>query len=135
MKKSIISILIISIIFVQCFSLFEITKQEFILDNTNKPLGVITTDEYEYIFDENTAIFEIKSDSLMLISYAKVDSASGLPFFGTDTVNMNNIKSVYVSKFDGLETLLWISGFTGLTILLFYATMSGINGPFLGSFW
>ena len=132
MKKSIICLIISSILLVQCFSPFEITKQKFILDDTNKPLGVTTTDEYEYIFDENTAKFEIKSDSLMLISYTKIEPISGLPYFGTDTLNMNNIKSIYVSKLDGIETLLWISGLTGLAFLLFFFTMSGGGGSLLG---
>jgi hypothetical protein len=122
MKKSVILVLITSIFFIQCFSPFEITKDEFLLDAELKSLGAITSDGYEYLFDQNRAIFEMKFDSLLLISYVKIDPVLGFSYFGTDTLKMNKIKSVYVSKFDGLETLLWLSGIVGVLGLIFYLT-------------
>ena len=131
MKKSIISIPIISILFVQCYSPFEISKQKNILDDSYTTLGIKTRDGDEFLFDENITKFKISSDSLMVVSYSQIDSASEVPFFGTDTLNMKNIKSVFVKKLDGIESLLYLSVICGALYLTFYLSLSLQTSPIL----
>lgn len=136
MKKNILCLLISSILLVQCFSPLEITKNEFLNDSSKAPLGVITKDKKEYLFKKETAIFKIESDSLLIVASTKIEPNSGLPYFGSDTLQMKNIESIYVSKFDGVKTSLLLVGTVGVFIGLLFISMSGSSSaPVLtGSF-
>ena len=116
MKKSIVVILITSLTLVQCYSPYQYLPDEVEYEDFTKLCSVTLNDSIKYRFEEDNYIFEIKSDSIMIIQ--PINEIGFAVFYEKqDTINLNELAYIELSEIDGLKTTLFVVG-SGVIIFL-----------------
>ena len=125
MKKTLVVLLISSILLTQCYLQNDYLTRDYTIEADDNLAALVYTDSTKRILDEEQTQFKVESDSLLII-YTIQSTMEGdyeVSYSVADTVNMNEISAVTVSEFNIFLTVFGVGlGLVGMAYLIVFAT-------------